>query len=177
MTKPAPIFLAHEHDVFQVNLEPKNKQVEAMSDFIEFNYKDTVFNDEIAIRMPINYNLFVRFYKAFLFFQEMVSKSSGCEKVDLREAVKAYNIPGTSMTLDEQVNPNDDVFEISFSDEKTQYSTTFFAINAAHVDELEIDGEDLCCACPVKESFHKVFRNNIESEDLSIKKIKQTKAD
>lgn len=174
MTKPAPIFLAHEHDVFQVNLEPKNKQVEAMSDFIEFNYKDTVFNDEIAIRMPINYNLFVRFYKAFLFFQEMVSKSSEYGSFDLRESIKTYNIPGTSMTLAKDVNPGYDIFEFVFFDEKTQYSTTFFAISASHVDEFAINNENLCCACPVKEGFHKVFRNNIESEDLSIKKIKQT---
>lgn len=173
MTKPAPIFLEHERDVFQINLEPKNKQVEFMSDFIEFNYADTVSNDEFGIRMPINYSLFVRLYKAFVFFQGMVSKSSEYGRVDLREAVKTYDIPGTFMTLDEDVNPNDGVFEFLFFDEKTQYSAKFFAINASHVDEFAINDDNLCCACPVNEGSHKVFRNNIESENLSIKKVKR----
>lgn len=171
MTKLAPIFLEHDQDVFQISLVSKNKKV--ISDFIEFIYSDTVFNDELAIRMPINYNLFVRFYKAFLFFQEMVSKSSEYGRVDLRDAIKTYNIQGTSLTLDENVKPNDDVFQFSFFDEKTKYSANFFATKALGIDEFAIYDKNLCCACPVKEGFHKVFRDNIESETLTIEKVKK----
>lgn len=172
MSNPIKIFVEHEIEKLVIKIFPKEKEIDG--NFIEFNYEDSVLNEEFTVNLPINMELFARFYLAFLFFQDMVSKSSEYGNVDLREGIKKYNIPGTTLTLitdkDGKVNPNDDYFEFEFLDDKTGYKTSLYAVKALGKDEFAIYDKNFCCGCPVKEGFHKVFRDHVLSDSIEISK-------
>lgn len=159
------------HDGKEFTISLNEVIVDNRPDFIIFNYQNELSKEKFSCEIPLDLELFARFYEAFRFFSHIIYYSS-YYNIDIRKGLQKYNIPGTHLTLSdkhEPINTNAEYFYFTFKDELTGFETELTSNNAHGLDILEIYKFDYICACPVFERIHEFYKAGNYAGTISIK--------